>query len=136
MKALAAAKVCHNDIKPSNFLADWPQGATPDVTNLTIYLTDFGMVDKAGGTPVYCSPEGLTGTTAGISDMFSMGRVFTYLVMEDKTLFYTLVFTSILNQSDLVSVQRVMTLFPILELIKEMTHIEKNKRITIPQVEQ
>ena len=131
---MAAAKVCHNDIKPSNFLADWPQGATP-VTNLKIYLTDFGMVDRAGGTPVYCSPEGLTGTTAGISDMFSLGRVFTFLVMEDKSLFYTLVFTSILNQTDLQSVQSVMTSFPILDLIAGMTHFDQNKRLKIEEVE-
>ena len=94
------------------------------------------MVDRAGGTPVYCSPEGLTGTTAGVSDMFSLGRVFTFLVMEDRSLFYTLVFTSILDSSHLQSIRSVMTSFPILNLIKEMTHIEKNKRIKIPQVEQ
>ena len=128
--------MCHNDIKPANFLADWPEGTTPDISNLTIYLTDFGMVDKAGGTPIYCSPEGLTKTTPGLSDMFSLGRVFTFLVMEDRSLFYTLVFTSILDSSHLQSIRNMMTSFPILNLIKEMTHIDKNKRIKIPQVEQ
>ena len=94
------------------------------------------MVDRVGGTPVYCSPEGLTGTTPGISDMFSLGRVFTFLVMEDKSLFYTLVFTSILDALRLQSIRNVLASFPILNLIKEMTYFDMNKRIKIPQVEQ
>ena len=136
MKALATANVCHNDIKPANFLADWPRGSTPSSSNLKIYLTDFGMVDKVGGTPVYCSPEGLTATTPGVSDLFSLGRVYTFLIMENKSLFYTLVFTSILDSSHLQSVRSVMSSFPILDLIKQMTDIDQNKRTKIHQVEQ
>ena len=128
--------MCHNDLKPSNFLVDWPQGTTATVFNLEVFLTDFGMVDKAGGTPVYCSPEGLTGTTPGISDMFSLGRVFTFLVLEDRSLFYTLVFFTILDQADVQSIQNILSSFPILNVIREMTHIDKNKRIKIQQVEQ
>ena len=128
---MAAANVSHNDIKPANFLADWPQGESPDITNLTIYLTDFGMADRAGGTPVYCSPEGLTETTPGLSDMFSLGRVFTFLVMEDRSLFYTLVFTTILDSAHHKTIRNVMTSFPILNLIAGMTHVEQNKRLKI-----
>ena len=108
----------------------------PTESNLRIYLTDFGMVDKAGGTPVYCSPEGLTKAKPGVSDVFSLGRVFTFLVMENRSLFYTLVFTSIMDLSRLKSIRRVMSSFPILDLIKKMTNIDQNKRIKIPQVEQ
>ena len=136
LKALAAANVSHNDLKPSNFLVDWPEGTTPTVSNLEVFLTDFGMVDKAGGTPVYCSPEGLTGTTPGVSDMFSLGRVFTFLVLEDKSLFYTLVFFTILDLADVRSIRNILSSFSILNLIREMTHIEKNKRIKVHQVEQ
>ena len=94
------------------------------------------MVDKAGGTPIYCSPEGLTDTTSGFSDMFSLGRVFTFLVLEDKSLFYTLVFFTILDPADVQSIRNILSSFPILNLIREMTHIEKNKRIFIHKVEQ
>ena len=127
--------MCHNDIKPANFLADWPEGTTPDISNLTIYLTDFGMVDKAGGTPIYCSPEGLTKTTPGLSDMFSLGRVFTFLVMEDRSLFYTLVYTTIMDSANLQTIRSVMTSFPILNLIAGMTHVEQSKRLKIEEVE-
>ena len=130
------ANVSHNDLKPSNFLVDWPQGITPTVFNLEVFLTDFGMVDQSGGTPIYCSPEGLTGTIVGVSDLFSLGRVFTFLVMENTSLFYTLLFTSILIPTYLESVRNVITSFPIMNLIREMTHIEKRKRIQIRHVKQ
>ena len=136
LEALVAAKVSHNDIKPSNYLADWPQGQAPTVTNLKIYLTDFGMVDQSGGTPVFCSPEGLTGATLGLSDLFSLGRVYLFLVLENRSLFYTLVFESILTSRRLRAIRKVLKNYPILNLITEMTHFEKNKRVTIAQVQQ
>ena len=136
LKGLAVANLCHNDIKPSNYLTDWPQGQTPTTSNLKIYLTDFGMVDRSGGTPVYSSPEGLTSAVPGVSDMFSLGRVFTFLIMEDRSLFYILTFFSIKNSSHLQFIRNFMTSFPIMNLIKEMTHIDANKRIRIAQVEQ
>ena len=94
------------------------------------------MVDRSGGTPIYCSPEGLTSATPGISDLFSLGRVFTFLVMEDQILFYILTFFTIKNQSHLEFIQNYMSSFQIMNLIKEMTHIDKNKRIRIAQVKQ
>ena len=130
------ANLSHNDIKPSNYLTDWPQGQAPTITTLKIFLTDFGMVDRSGGTPIYCSPEGLTGTTVGVSDMFSLGRVFTFLVMEDKSLFYTLVFTPIPDTSHLQSIRSIMMSFPIFNVIRQMTHIDQNKRAKIYLVEQ
>ena len=136
LEALVAANVSHNDIKPSNYLADWPQGQAPTVTNLKIYLTDFGMVDQSGGTPVFCSPEGLTGATLGLSDLFSLGRVYLFLVLEDRSLFYSLLFESILTSKRLRATRKVLKAYPILNLITEMTHFEKDKRIKIPQVGQ
>ena len=136
MEALVAANVSHNDIKPSNYLADWPQGQAPTIRNLRIYLTDFGMVDQSGGTPVFCSPEGLTGATLGLSDLFSLGRVYLFLVLEDQSFFYTLVFESILTSRRLRCIRKILKTYPILNLIKEMTHFEKDKRIKIPQVVQ
>ena len=136
MKALAAANVSHNDIKPSNYLTDWPQGQIPTITNLKIYLTDFGMVGQSGGTPVFCSPEGVTGAMLGLSDLFSLGRVYLFLVLEDRSLFYSLIFESILPSKRLRAIRNVLKTYPILNLITEMTHVEKDNRIKIPQIEQ
>ena len=125
----------HNDIKPSNFLADWPEGTVPSIANLQIYLTDFGMVDRAGGTPVFCSPEGLTDAEAGISDTYSLGRVFTFLVCESRELFYCLIFMPLKMEYYCNQIRRIMESFPIMNLIKKMTHIEKDKRIRIAEVD-
>ena len=54
---LESANVSHMDIKPSNYLIDWPEGEEPNANNITVYLSDFGMVDKRGGyTPLFGSP--------------------------------------------------------------------------------
>ena len=136
LRALAAAGVSHNDIKPSNFLADWPEGKIPSISNLTIYLTDFGMVDRAGGTPIFCSPEALTDAKPGISDMYSLGRLFAFLVVENREIFYCLVFMSITDASLCSTTRRLFESFPIIKLIKKMTDIEQDKRISIEIVSQ
>ena len=137
IKALAAANVSHNDIKPSNFLADWPEGESPSVSNLRIYLTDFGMVDRAGGTPVYCSPEGIIPGYAkpGVSDLYSLGRVFTFLVCENRELFYCLIFMPLKIEYYCNQMRRIIKSFPITRLIKKMTQIKKHKRISIAKVD-
>ena len=135
IKALAAANVSHNDVKPSNFLTDWPQGTTPKISNLKIYLTDFGMVDRAGGTPIYCSPEGLTGAIPGLSDMYSLGRVFTFLVCENRDLFIWQIFFPLKNEVDAIKIRSIIESFPIMKLIKKMTHIDRNQRISITEVD-
>lgn len=92
------------------------------------------MVDRAGGTPVFCSPEGLTGTTPGVSDMFSLGRLFAFLVFEDRSLFYTLYFLPIIHQADRELIRNILLSFPILELVEKMTHNDKDERIQIQAV--
>ena len=134
LTALKLADVSHNDIKPSNFLVDWPEGTTPTVSNLKVYLTDFGMVDRAGGTPVYCSPEVLTDAKPGISDMYSLGRLFTFLVVENRELFYCLVFMSIPDVPLCNQTRKLFESFPIIKLIKKMTDIEQDERISIDDV--
>ena len=116
------ANVSHNDIKPSNFLVDWPQGTTPTVSNLKVYLTDFGMVDQAGGTPVYCSPEVLTDAKPGIFDLYSLGRLLPFLVVENREIFYCLVFMS-MDVSLCNTARRLFESLPIVTPIEKMTHI-------------
>jgi len=131
---LQAAKVSHNDIKPANFVVDWPQRESPTISNLKIYLTDFGMADKHGGTPIYSSPEILTNPTPGVSDLYSLGRLFTFLICEDSRLFFYLIFFGIENQADLASVKTTMNSIPIMKLILKMTEVDQRKRIPIDQV--
>ena len=130
------ANLCHNDIKPSNYVVDWPEGQNPTKTNLRIYLIDFGLVDRAGGTPIYCSPEALTGAKPEISDIYSMGRLFLFLVSESRELFYSSMFMSIPDESLCNQTRRIFESFPIITLIKKMTHVDPTKRIRINDVDQ
>jgi len=134
---LQAANVSHNDLKPANFVVDWPQGESPTVSNLKIFLTDFGMADKLGGTPIYSSPEVLIEEKRkpGVSDLYSLGRVFAFLCSENIRIFIYLIFFSIEDQTEFTSVRNVIESIPILKLILQMTKINPNERIKIDQVQ-
>jgi len=134
---LQAANVSHNDLKPANFVVDWPQGESPKTSNLKICLTDFGMADKEGGTPIYSSPEILIKEKRkpGVSDLFSLGRVFAFLCSENIRIFIYLIFFSIEEQAKFDCVRRVIQSIPILNLILQMTKIDPNERIKIDQVQ-
>ena len=69
----------HNDIKPQNFLVKLKSN---DLSNLEVVLTDFGMAGRnaRGGTPVFSSPECFSETSPS-SDMYSLGRVFLFLIL-------------------------------------------------------
>ena len=46
----------HNDIKPQNFLVKFLNG-NKDLMKTEILLTDFGLTNALGGTPIFASPE-------------------------------------------------------------------------------
>ena len=46
----------HNDIKPQNFLVKYST-TKKDLLKTKIVLTDFGLTDSRGGTPIFASPE-------------------------------------------------------------------------------
>ena len=46
----------HNDIKPQNFLVRFTT-KEKDLMKTEIVLTDFGLTDSLGGTPIFASPE-------------------------------------------------------------------------------
>ena len=55
----------HNDIKPQNFLVKFLT-KKKDLMKTKIMLTDFGLTDVRGGTPIFASPEeGLIIDTVG-----------------------------------------------------------------------
>ena len=71
----------HNDIKPQNFLVKF-KGDKNDLSKLEVVLTDFGMAgnDAHGGSPVFASPECFS-KKGPSSDMYSLGRVFLFLIL-------------------------------------------------------
>ena len=79
-KTLIAADEIHNDLKPGNYLVKFQNGPT-DLKNLTIVLTDFGLIgdDTKGGTPMFASPQCFEENRDLMSDLFSLGRVFLYM---------------------------------------------------------
>ena len=56
LNTLHKNKTTHNDIKPRNFLVKFLT-AEKDLLNTQIVLTDFGLSDSIGGTPIFASPE-------------------------------------------------------------------------------
>ena len=86
LETLKRHKQTHNDIKPQNFLVKFSLGydsydlTKNDLTQIEIALTDFGMADAKGGTPIYASPECAEKTNTK-SDIFSFGRLILFLLL-------------------------------------------------------
>ena len=102
LKTLAKHKHTHNDIKPQNFLVKFKAGKD-DLNNLEVVLTDFGLAGQnaEGGTPIFASPECFNGTSLA-SDMYSLGRVFLFLILP-KRLFSKLLFVPVCDDDSLGS---------------------------------
>jgi serine/threonine protein kinase len=45
-----------------------------------LYIADFGLVNKIGGTPVYLSPENLEKTVVEKTDVYGLGMTLLYSV--------------------------------------------------------
>lgn len=45
-----------------------------------LFIADFGLVNKIGGTPVYISPENLVKTIVGKTDVYGLGMTILYAV--------------------------------------------------------
>ena len=87
----------HNDVKPQNFLVRF-KGEKNDLSNLEVVLTDFGMAgqDAEGGTPVFSSPECFSKKSPS-SDMYSLGRVFLFLILP-KSKFLKFLYVSVCEE--------------------------------------
>ena len=86
LETLKSHNKSHNDIKPQNYLVKFPENKS-DLNNIEIVLTDFGMAgpDTKGGTPIFSSPESYAEKERKINvDVFSLGRVFLFLILTDK----------------------------------------------------
>ena len=102
LKTLAKYRHKHNDIKPHNFLVKFKSGEN-DLNNLEIVLTDFGLAGQnaKGGTPIFSSPECFSETSLA-SDMYSLGRVFLFLILP-RRLFSKFLFVPVCNDASLGS---------------------------------
>ena len=137
----------HNDIKPQNFLVKFCT-KKKNLMKIEIMLTDFGLTDSRGGTPLFASPEvGFTIDTfrkiffhrnvnpskcfsesrTMNSDLFSLGRLFLFILLPKKMFLKFLCMPIEPKQkSDAV---KLIQSYPLLQLITEMTRA--SKRISI-----
>ena len=116
----------HNDIKPQNFVVKKfdPRHGNP----YRIYLTDFGLAEKKGGTPVFASPECFEDPEQKRnSDIFSLGRVFLYIIL-GKVDFFLWVYMPVDNQLK-TKMDQIIQNDPILKLISNMTKVENRFNI-------
>ena len=65
------------------------QNGPTDLKNLTIVLTDFGLIGNStkGGTPIFASPQCYDENRDKMSDLFSLGRVFLYMSLSKARFF-------------------------------------------------
>ena len=81
--------IVHRDIKPENLLVTYiekskkkikwfKRGNTEKRTTEEphLYIGDFGLVNKKGGTPIYIAPESFVRPVPGLSDVYSLGFQF------------------------------------------------------------
>ena len=121
-------------MKPQNFVVKFDVGHY-DLVNVRVALTDFGSAgsQSKGGTPIFASPECFEETDFR-SDIFSLGRLFLYLIVP-KDDFLKLLFIPITNYSDREDIinRRSSRSYPqILKLIDRMLLIKG--RIDIDEV--
>ena len=133
LETLATYGQIHNDIKPQNFLIKFENG---DFSNFSIFLSDFGLVgnDVQGGTPIFASPE-CYGFKTAKSDIFSLGRVFLYVILP-STQFLTWLYLPICNEDDCLLLSEHVKTDSLLEMISKMSEIELNDRIDLKSLRQ
>lgn len=85
-----------------------------------IYLTDFGLAEKKGGTPVFASPECFDDLKHN-SDIFSLGRVFLYIIL-DKSYFFLWLYMPVSKKLKSL-LKEIIENEPFLKLISNMTKV-------------
>ena len=133
MESLEKHNQIHNDIKPQNYLVKFPKKST-NLTEIEIVLTDFGLAgfDSKGGTPIFASPESLANRKRKtiLSDVFSLGRVFLFLLFQ-KEKFLEFLYVS-LNKEGKDEIMRLIEQEPILNLIWNMMRV--TNRIGVSEI--
>ena len=124
METLEQHNLIHNDIKPQNYLVKFLNEKN-NLTRIEIVLTDFGLAgsDQQGGTPIFASPECLAKPNRKdkSSDIFSLGRVFLFAILE-KEKFLQFLFVSLIEGGK-NKIRKLIEKEPILNLISKMMRI-------------
>ena len=91
---LTANKTTHNDLKPANLLINAiynsPRMTSNMVEDYEIKIGDFGQAGKLGGTPGWTAPQFRSERKPGKADMYSVGMIILYLLVEETDIFYCL----------------------------------------------
>ena len=117
-------KTTHNDIKPANFVVK--RNASQNLFPHQIYLTDFGLSEKKGGTPIFASPECFDDIKPN-GDTFSLGRVFLYIILS-KSSFLLWLYLPIEKNLKL-TIDDIILKEPLFKLIANMTRIRNRSNI-------
>ena len=91
---LTAKQMTHNDLKPANILINEIDNSPRMTSNMTedyeIKIGDFGQAGKLGGTPGWTAPQFRSERVPGEADMYSVGMLMLYLLVDETDLFYCL----------------------------------------------
>ena len=91
-----------------------------------IYLTDFGLAEKKGGTPVFASPECFDDSKHN-SDIFSLGRVFLFIILSKSSFLLWLYLPIEKNLKS--TIENEINNEPIFKLISNMTKMRNRFNI-------
>ena len=117
--------ISHNDIKPENILYKINEDG-----KITVKISDFGQVQKFGGTPGYASPENFSEPLLSKSDIWSFGKTLLYLYTTQEV-FKFLTQIPLINEgnffaseNEMQSMLECLRLFlqsdPIIELVENL----------------
>ena len=147
MKFCEKHNINHNDIKPENILYKIEENQ-----KLTVKITDFGQVNKCGGTPGFASPENFDRPILSTSDTWSFGKTLLYLYTTEEIYKYLTqipiipgqIIDSLQNRTDsmLKNLSELIDRHPIIEMTKNMlrlgqfqeTHIKPILQKSIPKL--
>ena len=97
-----------------------------------VLLSDFGFMNRKGGTPLLASPECQIGTLIEKSDLYSLGGCFIHLVSNSQ-LFSMLMMSPLLTKEEIELAEKIKK-HPIIDLALKMRNPDQSKRPEIDYV--
>ena len=97
-----------------------------------IALSDFGFMNRRGGTPLLASPECQIGTLSGMSDIYSLGGCFLH-VISNMQVFVMLTMSPLMSDEEIMIAEELQK-NPIVNLAKRMMHPDPFKRPEIDDI--
>ena len=102
----------------------YPEGEEPSVENVQVKLGDFNLAgNQIGGTVMFSAPEFSHGNIPGMSDIYSLGRLFLFMSTQ-KEIFYKLLFLPIESEEVLKKISSSLQKIEIISLVSKMTMFE------------